>query len=271
MISGDAGCLPLVQMRRMLIQHRSRSIRGSLCLHSTHWGGMQDVDHQLVHVICIRNKILMLVILGIIGVASISGFAKYSAIKKNTYMRVLQQSQNAKAVMLQIMMAEEKFINTLDKSELSSLDEYKKNLNEALNEIRSFDVGTEIASDAANMSQTEAEHDRIFQMIAQGLSDISKAKSDLITGISSVNTNLKKVLDAIEEEETALFYQGVAGLSGGKVANGKMTLPFSVGGTFSKPKFSLKGGAGQSGASRAAQQPANLVRGLSGLFKKKQQ
>ena len=40
----------------------------------------------------IRNKIFMLVILGVIGVASISVFAKYSAIKKNTYMRVQQQS-----------------------------------------------------------------------------------------------------------------------------------------------------------------------------------
>ena len=64
----------------------------------------------------IRNKIFMLVILGVIGVASISVFAKYSAIKKNTYMRVQQQSQTIEAVMLQIMMAEEIFTNSLDLS-----------------------------------------------------------------------------------------------------------------------------------------------------------
>jgi len=64
----------------------------------------------------------------------------------------------------------------------------------------------------------------------------------------------------------------LGGLAGAKFANGKMTFPFTVGGTFAKPKFSLKGGAaGQSGAvPAAAQEPVNAVRGLSGLFKKKQ-
>jgi uncharacterized protein involved in outer membrane biogenesis len=65
----------------------------------------------------------------------------------------------------------------------------------------------------------------------------------------------------------------LTGLAGAKFANGKMTFPFTVGGTFAKPKFSLKGGAaGQGGAIPAsAQQPAEVVRGLSGLFKKKKQ
>ncbi|MGA2983264.1 MAG: AsmA family protein [Terriglobia bacterium] len=64
----------------------------------------------------------------------------------------------------------------------------------------------------------------------------------------------------------------LAGLSGGKVANGKMTFPFTVGGTFAKPKFFLKGAAGQGGASSgSAEEPIDLVRGLSGLLKKKKQ
>jgi uncharacterized protein involved in outer membrane biogenesis len=64
----------------------------------------------------------------------------------------------------------------------------------------------------------------------------------------------------------------LGGLVGAKFANGKMIFPFTVGGTFAKPKFSLKGGAaGQSGAvPAAAQQPINAVKGISGLFKKKQ-
>ena len=65
----------------------------------------------------------------------------------------------------------------------------------------------------------------------------------------------------------------LTGLAGATFANGKMTFPFTVGGTFAKPKFSLKGGAtGQSAASPAnVQQDVNMVRGLSGLFKKKKQ
>ncbi len=156
----------------------------------------------------IRNKIFMLVILGVIGVASISGFAKYSAIKKNTYMRVQQQSQTIEAVMLQIMMAEEIFINSLDSAELSSLAEYRKRLGASLAELKSFDVGAEIASDAEIMSQTEAEHSRVFQMMSQGLNDISKAQAGLLANIASVGTHLEKVLAAIETEEAMLLTQG---------------------------------------------------------------
>jgi uncharacterized protein involved in outer membrane biogenesis len=63
----------------------------------------------------------------------------------------------------------------------------------------------------------------------------------------------------------------LGGLVGAKFANGKMIFPFTVGGTFAKPKFSLKGAAtGQGGvAPAAAQQPVDAVRGLSGMFKKK--
>jgi len=156
----------------------------------------------------IRNKILILVILGVIGVASNSGFAKYSAIKKNTYMRVQQQSQAIEAVMLQIMMAEEIYINSLDAAELSGLAEYRKRLGASLTELKSFDVGAEIANDAATMSQTEAEHARVFQMMAQGLNDMSKAQADLFANIGSVGTYLEKVLAAIETEEAMLLTQG---------------------------------------------------------------
>ena len=156
----------------------------------------------------IRNKIFMLVILGVIGVASISVFAKYSAIKKNTYMRVQQQSQTIEAVMLQIMMAEEIFTNSLDSAELSSLAEYRKKLGASLAELKSFDVGAEIASDAEIMSQTEAEHSRVFQMMAQGLNDISKAQASLLANIASVGAHLEKVLAAIETEEAMLLTQG---------------------------------------------------------------
>ena len=62
----------------------------------------------------------------------------------------------------------------------------------------------------------------------------------------------------------------LGGLTGAKIANGKMTFPFTVGGTFAKPKFGLKGMAGPAGApGAAAQEPINAVKGLSGLFKKK--
>ncbi|HMD87040.1 MAG TPA: AsmA family protein [Terriglobia bacterium] len=63
----------------------------------------------------------------------------------------------------------------------------------------------------------------------------------------------------------------LGGFAGAKFANGKMTFPFNIGGTFAKPKFSLKGGAaGAGGAPKAAaQEPVDVVKGISGLLKKK--
>ena len=95
--------------------------------------------------------------------------------------------------------------------------------------------------------------------------------------------------------EGSLDYQGVAkvaasqnaltsivgGLAGATVANGKMAFPFNLAGTLQNPKFTLKtGGAGSrlgaitgslAGGKGATgqQQPADLVQGISGLFKKK--
>jgi uncharacterized protein involved in outer membrane biogenesis len=76
----------------------------------------------------------------------------------------------------------------------------------------------------------------------------------------------------------------LAGLSGATMANGKMSFPFGIGGTLSVPKFMLKSmGAGQLGnlgnlvggqmspgtSTDQQQNPANLIQGLAGAFKKK--
>ncbi len=88
--------------------------------------------------------------------------------------------------------------------------------------------------------------------------------------------------------EGSLDYQGVAGIaasgsnpltsvlagySGATMSGGKLTFPFTVGGTIANPKFSLKGGAATPGGAAAATvaQPVNAVRGIAGLFKKKPQ
>jgi hypothetical protein len=86
--------------------------------------------------------------------------------------------------------------------------------------------------------------------------------------------------------EGSLDYQGMAevaagsnpltnvrvGLSGGKLAEGKLAFPFTLRGTLANPKFTLQGGGapGQPGTAQGIQpQPADLVRGIAGMFKKK--
>ncbi|HYA40362.1 MAG TPA: methyl-accepting chemotaxis protein [Syntrophobacteraceae bacterium] len=156
----------------------------------------------------IRSRILALVVLGIVGVAAVSGFAKYSAVEKNTYMNVFQQSRAVETAMLQIMMAEEKFINTQDSKELSGLNEYRRTLDEALSFMKSSGSGEGIANEAAGMSQTEAEHARVFEQIAQSLNDMTRNKADLLAGIESFNSELKKIVAVLEKEEAYLLTQG---------------------------------------------------------------
>jgi len=64
----------------------------------------------------------------------------------------------------------------------------------------------------------------------------------------------------------------LGGLAGAKFADGKMIFPFTVGGTFAKPKFSIKGASGEAGAPKAAaEEPVKAVRGLAGLLRKQKQ
>jgi uncharacterized protein involved in outer membrane biogenesis len=76
----------------------------------------------------------------------------------------------------------------------------------------------------------------------------------------------------------------LGGLSGATYADGKLTFPFSVGGTFQNPQFKLKslgskqqltglqgllGAKGQQQTGQQQQTPADLVQGIAGMFKKK--
>ena len=96
----------------------------------------------------------------------------------------------------------------------------------------------------------------------------------------------------------SLDYQGVAklvagnspvsgllsGLTGATMQDGKLNLPFSIAGTMENPKFILKSlgssnqmnaiqglMGGQQSTQSGQQSPADLVQGISGLFKKKKQ
>jgi hypothetical protein len=73
----------------------------------------------------------------------------------------------------------------------------------------------------------------------------------------------------------------LAGVSGATLAEGKLTFPFTVGGTFAHPKFSVKGGGAPGaagvakgvaeGVAQGKQQPVETIRGIAGMFKKKKQ
>ena len=97
---------------------------------------------------------------------------------------------------------------------------------------------------------------------------------------------------SMDYQGTALLAAGqspvsglLGGLTGATMENGKLKLPFGIGGTLANPRFVLKslGGSNQMNAIQGLlggkqstqagqqQQPSDLVQGISGLFKKKKQ
>ncbi|HLY60549.1 MAG TPA: AsmA family protein [Terriglobia bacterium] len=119
-----------------------------------------------------------------------------------------------------------------------------------------------------------------INVVGNGL-DAQGAGSMTLAGPGSLDYNGVANLAAGSNGLTSLL----AGMSGATLANGKMSLPFGIGGTLSVPKFALKsmGSANQlnglqnlvngqttSGSNTNQQQnPASLIQGLAGAFKKK--
>ena len=60
----------------------------------------------------------------------------------------------------------------------------------------------------------------------------------------------------------------LAGLSGARLANGKLSIPFTLGGTLDNPRFRLKAPGGATGTVGAGALQPDVVQGIMDLFKK---
>jgi uncharacterized protein involved in outer membrane biogenesis len=112
---------------------------------------------------------------------------------------------------------------------------------------------------------------------------LSSTKIDLegnglnVLGSGSLTTEGEGTLDYQAEAGVAAGSNALTAvlgsLAGGRIANGKLTVPFAVSGTFAKPRFSLQSSAGkpQETSPSNAEKNRQLIRGLGALFKKQKQ
>jgi len=142
-------------------------------------------------------------------------------------------------------------------------------------------------------------------MVLTRLSDVGPASGDP-SSFSSVSADLTLANDRVTSRnikivgnglgieaagvlalvgEGALEYEGVAevsaaqnalttmlaGLSGAKFADGKLSFPFTLGGTLDHPRFALKTPAGATGTVGTGAVQPEVVQGIMELFKKKQE
>ncbi|HET7840223.1 MAG TPA: AsmA family protein [Terriglobia bacterium] len=118
-----------------------------------------------------------------------------------------------------------------------------------------------------------------ISIIGNGV-DIDAAGALTMAGAGSLDYLGNAKLEAGQSPVSGLL----SGLTGATMENGKLKLPFGIGGTMDNPRFILKSlgssgqmnaiqglMGGQQGAQSGQQQPSDLVQGISGLFKKKKQ
>ncbi len=97
--------------------------------------------------------------------------------------------------------------------------------------------------------------------------DVEGSGSLTTAGSGSLDFQGNASLAASEKNPLGMV---LGGLAGAKTDNGKLIVPFTVGGTFAQPRFSVKGTPGNpaEAGKAVAQQPLNTVKDISGLFKK---
>lgn len=113
-----------------------------------------------------------------------------------------------------------------------------------------------------------------IEILGNGL-DVNAAGVLSMAGAGSLDYQGVAKLDAGSNPVSGLL----TGLTGATIENGKLNLPFGIGGTLDQPRFQLKPGAGQKGglenllsgkgSTQGQQSPAGLVQGITSLFGKK--
>ncbi len=83
----------------------------------------------------IRCRIIMLCLIGITGMGTIAFFNKYLEVSKLQSAHLGDQSQQIDVGILEIMMSEEKFINTTDNKLLTGIKQSRENLREKILDI----------------------------------------------------------------------------------------------------------------------------------------
>jgi len=171
----------------------------------------------------IRVKIILFPLIGILGMLAIAGINKYLKISINQQLAVGRLSQTMAANIVELMMVEEKFINTNDQALLNTRKQQRDQLSKAMETLRGL-AGEAIFRE---ISQKELQHAKVFDDMVVLLSEINRITGLLTTGIDQVNELLDQNTAAIDAEEAEIAMQGDV-LSSVKASAQKETIGFSA-------------------------------------------
>jgi methyl-accepting chemotaxis protein len=162
------------------------------------WFGMKTV----------RAKIILLSLLGIFGTCAVAGIHKYLNASNNTNLEIGRKSQAIVGNILQVMMTEEKFINSGNKSLLSDYEGYQKQLRKTITEVKSLADEDAIKELAEKIIQLETEHAEIFQSMYKNLVFMDNDKKALRLRIERIRELIYSIVQSVDTEEAKLMTAG---------------------------------------------------------------
>lgn len=152
----------------------------------------------------IRIKIILLPIIGILGMLAIAGINKYLDHTVSKQMEAGRLSQCMAAKITEMMMLEEKFINTKNDSLLEDREALRGELKKNLEKLKKLTD----ASFVEAISQNESQYTRIFHTLAGYLTTVNDAAQALTQATERINTMLDQITGAIDQEEMELMLEG---------------------------------------------------------------
>jgi methyl-accepting chemotaxis protein len=174
-------------------------------------------------VFSIRVKIILFPIIGIIGMLAIAGINKYLNVSINRQIEFGGLSQTLAANIVELMMVEEKFINTNDSALLSLRKTARDKIGQDMKELKHM-AGQSLYDE---IFQNESRHAKIFDAMAAQLIKVNETAELLTKEIDLVNELLDKNTAAINWEETEKAMEGET-ISSMKVSARKETTEFSA-------------------------------------------
>lgn len=157
----------------------------------------------------VRVKMILLSVLGILGMIAIFGISRYLDVITERNLSIERKSQSVVQTALQIMMIEEKFINSRNKEllpEYKSLRNELKKLIFSLKDISVSDGGMELAEKIIGF---EDHHANIFHSVENNIMHIDENKEALNTAVQTMREVLnEEVAVSIDDEDVRLMTAG---------------------------------------------------------------
>ena len=152
----------------------------------------------------IRIKIILLPIIGILGMFAIAGINKYLDLSIAKQIEAGRLSQGMSAKMTEMMMIEERFINTNNVSLLDTREKLVHEFKAMLNDLKSLTD----PSFVDGIIRNELEHSQLFDTMAGYLVTVNGAAQSLTQATDTINGILDEIIGAIDQEEMELMLEG---------------------------------------------------------------